>query len=70
MMDGHGVGWRDAGADCGARVVQRGVTARLALRRSPHKGWGVVATARIAMGQFVCEYAGELVTNQQARCAP
>lgn len=47
-------------------MVQRGVTVRLALRGSPHKGWGVVATAPIAQGAFVCEYAGELLTNQQA----
>jgi SET domain-containing protein len=46
------------------------VTARLALRGSPHKGWGVVATAPIAKGAFVCEYAGELLTNQQVWCMP
>jgi SET domain-containing protein len=70
MRRANGIRRERAGAECGARVVQRGVTARLALRGSPHKGWGVVATAPIAKGAFVCEYAGELLTNQQVWCMP
>lgn len=53
---------------CGRRTSQRGVSVRLVLRHAAsNKGWGVFARERIAAGRFVCEYTGELLTNQVAR---
>ena len=31
------------------------------------KGWGVLATRDLSQGQFVCEYAGEVIGEEEAR---
>ncbi|XP_074282454.1 histone-lysine N-methyltransferase SUVR3 [Silene latifolia] len=52
---------------CGNRVTQSGVTLKLNIVRVPNKGWGLFANQFISSAQFVCEYAGELLTTQEAR---
>ncbi len=54
---------------CANRVVSRGVRARLEVfgtARYGERGWGVRARERIPRGTFVCEYAGELVSSEEA----
>ncbi|KAJ9559105.1 hypothetical protein OSB04_013719 [Centaurea solstitialis] len=55
------------GSECGRRVGQRGVEVRLKIVRSGRKGWGLHAGEFIGGGEFVCEYAGELLTTKEAR---
>ncbi|GLC33219.1 hypothetical protein PLESTB_000358300 [Pleodorina starrii] len=62
-------GEAEAGASagvCPARLTQRGVAVRLALRWTEDKGWGVVALEPIPAGRFVCLYGGEYLTTPQA----
>lgn len=40
--------------------------AQLELFKTKHRGWGVKARHDIVMGQFVCEYVGELITDEEA----
>jgi histone-lysine N-methyltransferase SETMAR len=39
----------------------------LSLRHDALRGWGVVADAAVPCGAFVCTYAGELVSLDEAR---
>lgn len=55
------------GSECGNRLTQRGISVRLKIVRSVNKGWGLCADQCIKQGQFICEYAGELVTTKEAR---
>lgn len=52
---------------CGNRRTQRGVAVRLCVVRHLHKGWGLHAAEALSCGQFVCEYAGEFLTTEEAR---
>ena len=55
--------------DCGNRVVQHGIRPEVLLevfRLGPEKGWGVRSRTFIRAGTFVCEYAGELLTDREA----
>ncbi|KAI3443392.1 hypothetical protein Pfo_000057 [Paulownia fortunei] len=52
---------------CGNRVTQGGVTVRLKMVKDERKGWGLYADELIPSGQFVCEYAGELLSTEEAR---
>lgn len=36
-------------------------------RTGDGRGWGLRSSAEILSGQFVCEYVGETVTNEEAR---
>ncbi|KAI9026344.1 hypothetical protein DFJ74DRAFT_631302 [Hyaloraphidium curvatum] len=54
-------------ADCRNRLVQHGVSRRLAVRPADGKGLGVFAVDQVPRGGFVCEYAGELVALSEAR---
>lgn len=54
------------GLECGNRLTQRGVSLRLKIVRDRRKGWGLFADQFIGKGQFVCEYAGELLTTKEA----
>lgn len=38
---------------------------RLEIRDVPSKGKGIFATAPIAEGEYVCEYAGELIRRKE-----
>ncbi|KAA8518366.1 hypothetical protein F0562_015751 [Nyssa sinensis] len=55
------------GLECGNRSTQRGVSVRLKIVKNRRKGWGLHADQLIRRGQFVCEYAGELLTTKEAR---
>ncbi|KAI9180606.1 hypothetical protein LWI28_006480 [Acer negundo] len=60
--------WTKCGCDrnCGNRVVQRGITAKLQVfSTSEGKGWGVRTLQELEKGTFVCEYIGEIVTNME-----
>ncbi|XVF00837.1 hypothetical protein REPUB_Repub04eG0036600 [Reevesia pubescens] len=60
--------WNKCGCNkkCGNRVVQRGITATLQVFSTPEgKGWGVRSVNALKKGAFVCEYVGEIVTNQE-----
>ncbi|XP_044974034.1 LOW QUALITY PROTEIN: histone-lysine N-methyltransferase SUVR3 [Hordeum vulgare subsp. vulgare] len=55
------------GPSCENRRTQRGVTVRLRVERQLKKGWALHAAEAIHRGQFVCEYAGEFLTTEEAR---
>ncbi|KAL6219137.1 hypothetical protein ACLB2K_012343 [Fragaria x ananassa] len=60
--------WRKCGCDmqCGNRVVQRGITCELQVFWTPQgKGWGVRTLEVLEKGSFVCEYVGEILTNNE-----
>uniref|UniRef100_A0A804MD41 Histone-lysine N-methyltransferase SUVR4 n=1 Tax=Zea mays TaxID=4577 RepID=A0A804MD41_MAIZE len=51
-------------AQCGNRVVQRGITCNLQVFSTREgKGWGLRTLDELPKGAFVCEYVGELLTN-------
>ncbi|CAG8464326.1 2885_t:CDS:2 [Acaulospora colombiana] len=52
--------------NCSNRVTQRGRKVRLAIKRFPEKGWGVVALERIENGTFITYYYGEVITSVEA----
>ncbi|XP_044161792.1 histone-lysine N-methyltransferase EHMT1 isoform X6 [Bufo gargarizans] len=54
--------WRN----CRNRVVQNGLKVRLQMFRTKNMGWGVRSLQEIPMGTFVCEYAGELISDTEA----
>ncbi|KAI7742355.1 hypothetical protein M8C21_005977 [Ambrosia artemisiifolia] len=56
----------ECGSGCQNRVA-RGVAVRVKIVRSIKKGWGLYADEFIKGGEFVCEYAGELLTTKEAR---
>ncbi|EEF36679.1 histone-lysine N-methyltransferase SUVR3 [Ricinus communis] len=57
----------ECGLKCRNRLTQRGVSVKLKIVRDLRKGWGLFADQFICQGQFVCEYAGELLTTKEAR---
>jgi histone-lysine N-methyltransferase SETMAR len=52
---------------CPRRVTQRRLASLLSLRRDALRGWGVVTDTALPAGAFVCTYAGELITLDEAR---
>jgi hypothetical protein len=54
------------GPSCLHRRTQQGVRVPLLLRHDV-RGWGVVSGSRLALGDFVCVYAGELISGCEAR---
>lgn len=57
----------NCGEFCPNRVVQRGLQTHLLLFRTERKGLGVRSLEPIAKGQFVCEYAGEVLGLHEAQ---
>ncbi|RDY01251.1 Histone-lysine N-methyltransferase SUVR4, partial [Mucuna pruriens] len=60
--------WRKCGCDmqCGNRIVQRGLRCKLQVYLTREgKGWGVRTLEDLPKGCFVCEYAGEILTNTE-----
>ncbi|XP_013125371.1 histone-lysine N-methyltransferase SETMAR isoform X2 [Oreochromis niloticus] len=53
--------------DCSNRVVQRGLRFRLQVNKTQDRGWGVRTLEKISHGTFVCEYAGEVISFEEAR---
>ena len=51
--------------ECGNRVVQKGPVEGLQVRDCD-KGFGLFVTCLIPSGTFICEYAGEIITPNQA----
>ena len=52
---------------CCNRVVGRGLTSRLTIFwTGDDRGWGVRAAEPLHCGQFVCEYAGEILSSEEA----
>ncbi|CAI0468916.1 unnamed protein product [Linum tenue] len=60
--------WSKCGCSkrCGNRVVQKGIQVPLQVfATSEGKGWGVRSVTALKKGTFICEYIGEIVTNQE-----
>ncbi|XP_047319260.1 histone-lysine N-methyltransferase family member SUVH9-like [Impatiens glandulifera] len=53
--------------NCRNRVSQRGVKYKLEVFRSRETGWGVRSLDLIQAGSFICEYAGVVLTKEQAQ---
>eukprot|EP00656_Telonema_subtile_P043333 TRINITY_DN49705_c0_g1_i2.p1 TRINITY_DN49705_c0_g1~~TRINITY_DN49705_c0_g1_i2.p1 ORF type:complete len:343 (-),score=33.18 TRINITY_DN49705_c0_g1_i2:162-1190(-) len=51
---------------CPNRVTQRGIQLPIQVFRTSSRGWGLRCTREIQMGEFICEYIGEIITNQMA----
>ena len=51
---------------CSNRIVQTGIKELLIVGSHPQKGMKVTTGTRLQKGQFVCEYAGEVLTNEEA----
>ena len=54
-------------ARCDNRLVQAGPCTDLTVLQVEAKGWGVLTTRDLHQGQFVCEYAGEVIGEEEAR---
>ncbi|PIA54065.1 hypothetical protein AQUCO_00900559v1 [Aquilegia coerulea] len=52
---------------CANRLTQHGVIVHLRIIKQSRKGWGLYAAQFIRRGEFICEYAGELLTTTEAR---
>lgn len=52
---------------CSNRVVQRGLRLRLEVFNTRNRGWGVRTLEPIPRGTFVCEYAGEVISFEEAK---
>lgn len=52
---------------CSNRVVQRGLKLKLEVYSTNSCGWGVRTLEDIQCGTFVCEYAGEVISFDEAR---
>lgn len=51
---------------CENRVVQFGPVAGLNIENFEAKGYGLISTKPLLKGQFVCEYAGEIIGEEEA----
>lgn len=51
---------------CKNRVVQRGTTHYFQLFKTEAKGWSIRTLSDIPKGGFVCEYVGEIITDEEA----
>ena len=54
-------------SECSNRVVQSGVVLNLEVFRAKVKGFGLRTLQCIAKNTFVCEYAGEVLTYEEAK---
>lgn len=57
----------ECGPNCGNRLVQTGPLSCLTVREVADKGLGLFTSAAIRKGQFICEYAGEVIGLREAR---
>ncbi|XP_059280918.1 histone-lysine N-methyltransferase SUVR3 [Lycium ferocissimum] len=55
------------GSECGNRLTQKGLSVKLKVVKDRRKGWSLCAADFIPKGKFICEYAGELLTTEEAR---
>ncbi|MQM05231.1 hypothetical protein Taro_038039 [Colocasia esculenta] len=66
VMTECGPGCR-CGAGCGNRRTQGRLEVGVEIAWDERKGWGLRASQLIQKGEFVCEYAGEFLTTEEAR---
>ncbi|KAL0721061.1 hypothetical protein Bca4012_035660 [Brassica carinata] len=52
--------------DCYLRVTQSGIKIQLEIFKTESRGWGVRSLESIPSGSFICEYAGELLQENEA----
>lgn len=52
---------------CANRLIQNGVNVPLRIVESVNRGLGVVTQRFVVKGEFVCEYAGEVLSNVEAK---
>ncbi|KAI6693740.1 hypothetical protein NL676_021450 [Syzygium grande] len=52
---------------CRNRVTQKGLSSKLEIFRSKETNWGVRTLELIQAGAFICEYAGVVLTRDQAQ---
>ncbi|KAM4721696.1 histone-lysine N-methyltransferase SETMAR [Rhinophrynus dorsalis] len=52
---------------CPNRETQQGLQFHLCVCKRPGKGWGLCTKQDIPRGRFVCEYAGEVLGQEEAR---
>lgn len=55
------------GSECGNRLTQKGLSAKMKVVKDRRKGWSLCAAELIPKGKFICEYTGELLTTEEAR---
>lgn len=53
--------------NCGNRLVQRGPLDCLIVSEMSGKGYGLLTSMPIKKGQFICEYAGEVISVDEAK---
>lgn len=51
---------------CKNRVVQRGTVHYFQLYKTESRGWSIRTVCEITKGSFVCEYVGEIITDEEA----
>lgn len=51
---------------CPNRVVSRGLRLPLVVFKTHERGWGLRCSCDLLQGEFVCEYAGELISSAEA----
>ncbi|XP_023951571.2 putative histone-lysine N-methyltransferase 1 [Bicyclus anynana] len=56
-----------AGDRCNNRAFEKRLYPNMTPYRTPHRGWGLKALEDIKAGQFVIEYVGELIDEQEFR---
>ncbi|GAY62176.1 hypothetical protein CUMW_215700 [Citrus unshiu] len=54
-------------ASCYNRVSQQGIKVQLEIIKTEARGWGVTSLNSIPSGSFICEYAGELLEEKEAK---
>lgn len=54
------------GYSCQNRLVQKGLQVPLEVFKTSKKGLGVCSLQKIEKGEFVCEYAGEILSRHEA----
>jgi len=54
---------------CGNRLVQFGPRSGLQVFEADHnKGFGLTSETELSKGEFICEYAGEVLSMEEAKC--
>jgi hypothetical protein len=53
-------------SSCSLRLVERGINVRLQIFETLNRGWGLCTQMDLPRGTFVCEYAGELLSQEEA----
>ena len=54
------------GTRCPNRATQQRITVPLSLRHTRDRGWAVVCDVALPPGRFVCTYAGEVISRDEA----